>query len=179
MTILLTTDRLVVRRFDFDDVDAFLAYRNDPDVARFQGWSLPYDRIDAEILAIEMANAPLFRLGEWTQLALGTIEDPKTLIGDIGVRIEALEPTAEIGFTIARTHWGNGYGAEALDAVVAHLLDEIDLVRAVAFTHQANLAAQRSLERAGLRYVTMDGDDMVYYRRRAGHPGSQPEDLGR
>ena len=179
MTVLLTSNRLVVRRFTFDDVDALHAYRNDADVARYQSWELPYDRIDAEMLAIEMGTAPLFRLGDWTQLAIALSDEPDELIGDVGVRIEDLEPTAELGFTVARQHWGNGYGTEALDTVIEHLFAELALVRVVAFTDRDNAGAQRALERAGLRYVTMDGNDMVYYRRRPGHPGSQAEDLGR
>lgn len=175
----MASERLVVRRFSFDDVARFHAYRNDPEVARYQGWSLPYDLIDAEILGIEMAAAPLFRLGEWTQLAIATAVNPAHIVGDIGIRIEALEPTAEVGFTIAPEFWRNGYASEALSAVVEHLLGELQLVRAVAFSHQDNDAAHRTLERAGLRFVTTDGDELVYYRRRDGHPGSQPDDLGR
>jgi RimJ/RimL family protein N-acetyltransferase len=38
----LTTQRLVVRRFRPEDLDAFVAYRSDPQVARYQRWEAPY-----------------------------------------------------------------------------------------------------------------------------------------
>ncbi len=34
----IETARLRLRQFAPQDIEAFLAYRNDPDVARYQGW---------------------------------------------------------------------------------------------------------------------------------------------
>ncbi len=164
--VVVATTRLVVRRFAFADAPAFHAYRNDADVARHQGWSLPYSQDDADALAIVMSRQPLFEPGSWTQLAIATRERPAVIVGDIGVRVEPVEPTAEIGFTLAREHWGQGYASEAVTAVVEHLLHPArGFVRVVAFTDHRNDAAQHVLERAGLRYITQDGDEFVYYRR--------------
>jgi RimJ/RimL family protein N-acetyltransferase len=44
MTFWLETDRLRIRRFQDSDMESFLAYRNDPEVARYQGWDVPYPR---------------------------------------------------------------------------------------------------------------------------------------
>src|SRR5215472_9603437 len=38
----LVSERLVLRRFAQRDVNAFVAYRSRPDVARFQSWDAPY-----------------------------------------------------------------------------------------------------------------------------------------
>jgi len=38
----LTTQRLVLRRFRSEDLDAFVAYRSDPETARYQSWEVPY-----------------------------------------------------------------------------------------------------------------------------------------
>ena len=38
----LTTQRLVLRRFRPEDLDAFVAYRSDPETARYQSWEAPY-----------------------------------------------------------------------------------------------------------------------------------------
>ena len=163
--VVVTTARLVVRRFTADDAASLHEYRNDLEVARYQGWSLPYSRADAAALVRTMHEQELFALGVWTQLALATRQEPTALIGDIGVRIEPVEPTAEVGFTVARAHWGNGYAAEALTAVVEHLIEQLGLARVVAFTDRRNEQAQRVLERAGLRYITEDDNEFLYYRR--------------
>jgi aminoglycoside 6'-N-acetyltransferase len=163
--VVVTTPRLFVRRFAFADAPTFHAYRNDPEVARYQGWSLPYSQDDADALAIVMSRQPLFERGVWTQLALALREAPAVIVGDVGVRVEPVEATVEVGFTMAREHWGRGYASEALSAVVEHLLvPDRGFVRVVAFTDHRNEAAQHVLERAGLRYITQDGDEFVYYR---------------
>jgi RimJ/RimL family protein N-acetyltransferase len=38
----LTTERLVLRRFRSEDLDSFVAYRSDPETARYQSWDTPY-----------------------------------------------------------------------------------------------------------------------------------------
>jgi aminoglycoside 6'-N-acetyltransferase len=164
---ILRTPRLVVRRFSLDDLDAFHAYRDDPDVARWQSWETPYPKAQAESLVEQFATGPVFEPGEWTQLAVQRIDTPG-LIGDLGVRLEVSEPTAELGFTIARHHWGNGFGREALRAIAAFLLDDIELERVVAFTHHENIASIASLHAAGLMPVAVDGDELLYYRSRTG-----------
>ena len=36
------TKRLVLRRFRPQDLDSFVAYRSDPEIARYQNWEVPY-----------------------------------------------------------------------------------------------------------------------------------------
>ena len=177
MIEILRTPRLIVRRFALDDLDAFHAYRDDPEVARHQGWDAPFARAAAEALVHDFATGPALEPGQWTQFALERRTEPG-LIGDVGVRLEAVEPTAELGFTIARGHWGAGYGREALRAVAAFLLDDLELERVVAFTHHENIAAIASLHAAGLIPVAVDGDDLVYYRARTatGSHRSEPDE---
>jgi len=37
---LIESERLILRHFEDSDLPAFLAYRNDPEVARYQSWDL-------------------------------------------------------------------------------------------------------------------------------------------
>ena len=41
MALILETPRLILRQFCEDDLEPFLAYRNDPEVYRYQGWQIP------------------------------------------------------------------------------------------------------------------------------------------
>ncbi len=165
MQIVTTTERLVIRKMTIDDAPTLHRYRNDAEVARYQGWAIPYALQDAESLARDMDLNDPFALGDWTQLAVARLEASHALIGDVAVRLEAEEPTAEIGVTFDRAHWGAGYASEAVVGVVEHCFERLGLARVVAFTHHANEPAQRVLERAGLRFVATDGDELVYYLR--------------
>ena len=69
------------------DVTAFATYRNQPEVARYQDWELPYTQDLAHRLIDEMAgiNGPV--PGEWVQLA---VDDGRgTLVGDLAVFVDA------------------------------------------------------------------------------------------
>ncbi len=161
---LLSSERLFVRGFTLDDLDAFHAYRNDVDVARWQGWSVPYSYADATALVTEMATVNLFRRGEWTQLAVEHLER-SGLIGDVGVRMEAREPTAELGVTFSTAAQGFGYATEALEIVIAHLFQSLNLARVIAIAHIDNERVHRLLGRAALAVVARDGDEVVFSRR--------------
>lgn len=58
----------MLRRFDDSDLEPFLAYRCDPQVSRFQGWSEPYTREMAQEFIEEMKTRQPGEPGKWFQL---------------------------------------------------------------------------------------------------------------
>lgn len=147
----IQTDRLLLRRFRSGDLDAFVAYRSDESVARFQSWDQTYSKADAErFLAEDSAVAP-GQPGRWLQIA---IEDRGTgnLCGDCAVRVSAELPrTAELGVTLAPHHQNQGIASEAVTATLDWLFGERDIHRVYAHTDDRNESAQRLLERLGFR----------------------------
>lgn len=169
--ILLRTERVLVRRFTADDLDAIHAYRNDRVTAAFQGWTVPWEYDEAVMLVAEMAmRDPLFERGEWAQLALERADAPG-LIGDIGVLWQADDDVAEVGFTLAEPHRGAGLMTEALLAVCEEIHRELGLRLVAAITHLVNEPARRVLERIGFAAVALDGEHEVVY---AWKPGGWP-----
>lgn len=139
----------VVRRLAGSDLARFQAYRQDAELARYQGWS---PQADAQALAFleEMAGAPLLAPGQWTQFG---IADPDTaaLLGDIGVFVADDASFAEIGFTLARDAQGAGRATAAVQAAVALVFAYTGAARVDGVTDARNLASIRLLERAGFR----------------------------
>ena len=174
-SILLRTERLVVRRFTADDIDTIHGYRNDRVTAAFQGWTVPWEYDEAVMLVAEMAmRDPLFERGEWAQLALERASTPG-LIGDIGVLWQAEDDVAEIGFTLAPEHRGLGYMAEAVAAVCEEVTRELGLRLVAAVTRLDHEPARRVLERVGFAAVALDGEDEVVYAWRPGGWPGRPE----
>ncbi|MBT5432068.1 MAG: GNAT family N-acetyltransferase [Rhodospirillaceae bacterium] len=66
----IETQRLHLRRFRTEDLDAFCAYRSDTDVARYQSWDAPFSRADGEAFLAEMEHDHPDTPGEWFQFAL-------------------------------------------------------------------------------------------------------------
>jgi hypothetical protein len=97
----LTTARLALRRFRPEDLDAFAAYRSDPEVARYQSWEAPYELGRARQFLEELEAVHPDTPGEWFQFAV-TLRGTDRLIGDCAAHLDADDPRqAEIGFTLA------------------------------------------------------------------------------
>ena len=148
---LLETDRLLLRRFTEADLDAFLAYRNDPEVAKWQGWSVPYPREKAVEFIEEMKNRDPNEPGGWLQIAIVT-KSENEFIGDAAFFVKKDDNRqAYIGCTIMQKHWRKGYGVEATRRLLAYLFDERDMHRVIAETDVENAASWNTLERIGFR----------------------------
>ena len=150
----METERLVLRRFAASDLSAFQAYRQDAELARYQGWQ-PGPDPEALRFLREQANAALGARGAWLQVALTRRSDGK-LVGDLGLcmRDEALG-AVELGFTLARWAQKRGLASEAVAGVLGVLFG-LQLARtAIAVTDARNQASIALLERVGFRQVRM------------------------
>jgi RimJ/RimL family protein N-acetyltransferase len=168
--VLITTDRLILRRFRASDAAAFRAWRSDPEVARYQSWDAPYPE-DLARLAVEafMASDP-DRAGKFQYAIECTAE--RALIGDIYVHLHDNLMQAEIGFTLAPAYQGKGYATEAVRAVLDRLFRLQGLHKVTGECDARNTPSAALLERLGftreglLRQQTyLKGewtDDLIY-----------------
>src|SRR5438067_1681262 len=119
----IVTERLVVRPLRVEDLEAFVAYRSDQEVARYQSWDSPYSMVDAESLLSAQRRLRFGEPGEGLQVAV-VDQASGAVCGDCFVRIVADQPqTAEVGVTLARASQGKGLATEALTAVLAELFE--------------------------------------------------------
>jgi RimJ/RimL family protein N-acetyltransferase len=147
----LTSERLVLRRFRPEDLDAFVAYRSDPGVARYQSWEAPYPRSQARQFLQELETIHPDTPGEWFQFAVA-LRATDRLIGDCAAHVPADDPRqAEIGFTLAPEHQGHGYATEAVRRLLRYLLIERGKHRVSATCDDRNTRSAAVLERVGMR----------------------------
>jgi RimJ/RimL family protein N-acetyltransferase len=66
-------------------------------------------------------------------------------------RIDLANRRAELGFALGRNHWGQGFMAAALPAVLEFAFNTMELHRVYADTDPRNDASIRVLERLGFR----------------------------
>jgi len=150
-TIEIVTERLSLRPFQVDDLEAFVAYRSDPEVARYQSWDSTYSMADAESFLRSQRELVFGQPGEWLQLAI-VDRETATVCGDCAVRVATDQPaTAEIGITLARSSQGKGLATEALTAVVTELFEQRGIHRVFAEADDRNVPVRRLLERLRFR----------------------------
>ncbi len=140
------TGRLTLRRFKETDLAAFVAYRSDPEVARYQSWS---SLTEAEGLAFiqDQQQAPFFVPGAWFQVAIAH-QQTDELVGDIGMCVSADNPSiAELGFTLAQKYQGQGFATEAVRAILDVIFRETHVKWIEAITDSRNAASIDLLHR--------------------------------
>jgi RimJ/RimL family protein N-acetyltransferase len=149
-TAELVTERLILRPLREEDLPALVAYRGDPEVARFQTWEPTWSMADARRLLASQQRVKLGQPGPWVQFAAADRVDG-TVHGDCAARVVPDQRTAEVGITFARASQGRGLASEALAALVGALFEQHDLHRVYAETDDRNPAVHRLFERLGFR----------------------------
>ena len=143
----IESERLWIRRFNDSDLVPFMAYRNDPEVARYQSWN-SCDEREARAFIREMQSARAGVPGEWFQFAIES-KETQELIGDCALRHEPYR--AEIGFTLAREYQGRGFASEAISGLLDYAFDALGLHRVIAIADCRNAPSVALLERVGMR----------------------------
>jgi RimJ/RimL family protein N-acetyltransferase/SAM-dependent methyltransferase len=146
--------RVVLRRLRTGDLAAFQAYRHDPVVGLYQGWTAQSDQA-ANAFLEEMHQVEPLRSDAWTQLAIARREDDG-LIGDIGIRVAADGSEAEVGFTLGRSAQRQGLATEAVTAACALVFELTPVRRILAIVDSRNASAIRLVERIGMRRIATD-----------------------
>jgi RimJ/RimL family protein N-acetyltransferase len=144
------SERLVLRRFEETDIASFVAYRNDPEVARYQSWESCTER-EAAAMIEELGSLRPGTPGEWFQFAI-ELKRTGALIGDCALKAEEQDARqAEIGFTLSRGYQGKGYASEAVSRLLDYSFGELGLHRIFAIADCRNASSVALLERLGMR----------------------------
>ncbi len=146
---VITTPRLVLRWISENDIDGLYAVFSDPRVMRY--WSsgpLP-DREAAAAMQREIAAANLSNTMVKWGLAL---RESDFVIGTATLfNLNLDNGRAEIGYAMGRAYWGKGYMHEALQALLSHAFEVLELRRLEADVDPRNAASIRTLERLGFQ----------------------------
>ena len=146
----LETTRLRLRHFVDSDLLAFMGYRNDPEVARYQSWeniSEPGARAFIQAQKEIQPGIP----GQGFQIAI-ELKETGGLIGDCYFTMNELDRRqAEIGFTLSRAFQGQGFATEAVSCFLNYAFLTFNLHRIIAITDCENTASAALLERLGMR----------------------------
>jgi RimJ/RimL family protein N-acetyltransferase len=146
----IRTPRLIVRHFRAADIPTLLAYRNDPEVARYQSWTSMSESM-ARLFVAEMAQTHPGVAGTWFQFAVEECASGAH-IGDCALHTLADDARlGEIGYTFARAAQGKGYAREAVQAVLDYAFGALAMHRIAATVDTENAPSIRLLERLGFR----------------------------
>ena len=156
---ILTTDRLLLRRFCRDDLMDLYEYLSDETVVAYE----PYPAMDLSDTARELEE----RIASDEMIAV-VLKKTNKLIGNLylGKRDFA---SAELGYVFNRQYWGQGYAAESCEAVIRKAFSE-GIHRIYAECDPCNSASWKLLERLGLVREAHFRQNVYFWKDDTGNP---------
>ena len=146
----LVTERLTLRLFTGEDLDAVFAYQRLDDVARYL-YRPPRTRQQcADMIAQAASGSEWHTDGDCLMLAVCRRGGP--LVGEVVLRLaSAAAQQVEIGWVLHPRYEGQGYATEAARALAALAFDRLGAHRLFARLDVENEASVRLCERLGMR----------------------------
>ena len=160
----LETERLVLRRFEPSDLQAFFQIFSDGEVNRFLPWFPVRDLEEAQAF-YQQRYAPVYAKAQGYAYAICRKED-NVPIGYVNGETEGAR---DFGYGLRKEFWGQGIVTEASRAVLAQMKE--DGVPFVTATHDVqNPKSGAVMRRLGMRYRYtyqerwQPKDRLVYFR---------------
>lgn len=152
---MFETARLLIRKFDKNDIDAVFAMRKDEDIMRFIRQPQT-NRSEAENW-VELISS------RWRDEKIGfsaLIEKTSNrFIGWCGLWRLKETNEIEVGYAIIKEFWGKGYAVEASEAFLEYGFETLNLEKIVAVANPENRNSWRVMEKLGM---TRDGIGRYY-----------------
>lgn len=156
-TRTITCKELSIEPESLQDAKNIYEYMGcDSEITRYTGWN-PYQTLEATIAKIENDLSSDDGSYSWV------IKRDGEFVGTIGAYdYNPDDSSIEIGYSIARDFWGNGYAGKATQAVVDFLLSEPHIKVVRAWSHKDNIASKKILLGLGFAETEINGDQVTY-----------------
>ena len=156
----LVTERLVLRKLTPDDFVSLIGHVNNKIIAdNVLNIPHPYGEPDAAFRMgfIQQGFAQQLRV----VFALAKKEDNE-VIGEAGIHFTKDRKSAEIGYWVGESYWGQGYAAEAVKAILDYGFRVHQLTSIYAICKEGNEASHRVAQKSGMQLYSQ-GDAMHRY----------------
>jgi RimJ/RimL family protein N-acetyltransferase len=161
-TVVLETERLILRPWEDRDRAPLAAILGDPHVRRFYPAPATPEETSAQI-----DNAIARAAENGFHLQAAELRETGRLIGLIGIGVipditrAAIngQPRVEIGWQFDKAVWGRGLAPEGARAWLRYGFDTLRLPEIVAFTAEINLPSRRVMEKLGMSRDPADDFD--------------------
>ena len=150
-TKTLETERLILRRFDINDVEELFynGYITDEKMTENLSWK-PCKTLEEQRKIIENW-VKQYEKNDFYKWLIET-KDTHELIGGIDIcNLYKNKDYGEVGYCIGSKYWNQGYATEALRRVIEYLLIECEFHLVEAHHAGYNTASGRVMEKAGMK----------------------------
>ena len=161
---VLATERLRFHPWEADDLPLLLDLHRDPDVQRFLEvggvvWDEEVFRTKFERFRADDAE------NGWTKFKL--LDAQGRFLGRAGFSRVEQTGALELGYSLKREFWGQGYAGEAAKALLNWIYRAAPVDHVIGFAFVEHTASRRVLEKAGMSFTgvqNLDGTPHAFYR---------------
>jgi RimJ/RimL family protein N-acetyltransferase len=149
----LETERLTLRRFEFDDAPHVVELLTQPSFLKNIGDRGVRNVDDARRYLREgpMTMYDQYGFGLWR----ASRRSDDVFVGMCGLLKRDILPDVDVGYAFLPEHWGQGYAFEAANATVELGARKFGLKRIIGVVSDHNAASIRVLEKVGMRFERM------------------------
>jgi RimJ/RimL family protein N-acetyltransferase len=157
--MILETERLAMRHFVPEDIDALAALYRDPEVRRyFPEGTLSDAETRAELEWYLHGHPDRPELGLWATM----LKDSGQFIGRCGLLPWTIDDQEEIeiAYMISKSYWGQGLGTEAARGIRDYAFEQLGLKRLICVIDEQNQASIRVAEKIGMTFEKEGRDEL-------------------
>ena len=163
MWTIIESERLLLRKFSLNDIEAVYQFNSNVELHRYTGDEIINSRQRAEqtIKDIWLKDYTNYGYGRWALI----YKPENKIIGFAGLKYLAEIGETDIGYRILPQYWGKGLVSEISKQIILYGFNELNLKRIIGIAMPENIASCKVLEKIGFSFYKEDGyhgDDNTY-----------------
>ena len=154
MSIILETERILLREFEIEDYKAVFEFGSNKEVERYTGDKAleSYDEAKTIITQINIPDYNTYGYGRWA-----TVYKPENkVIGFAGLKYLNSIAETDIGFRFLPEYWGQGIATEIATKIIHHGFNSLNLDRIIGIAHPDNIGSCKVLAKIGMALFKKD-----------------------
>ena len=169
LAMMLTTERMILRRWEEGDAEDLYQYASDPAVGPMAGWQ-PHQSIDESryIIKTIFGGAEAYALClKSDNRAIGAIELMLNGHTDLTER----DDECELGYWLGKPFWGQGLMPEAVREMLRHAFEDLGMRKVWCRYYEGNTKSKRVQEKVGFKYqrTAKEVDVPLMHEKRTDH----------
>ncbi|MEA2700149.1 MAG: [ribosomal protein S5]-alanine N-acetyltransferase [Myxococcales bacterium] len=165
----LETERLLLRWFTVDDIDAFNELGTNPQIIRYVG-NQPFASLDVAkemLIAAPLNDYATYGYGRFACV----LKQTGQVIGFCGPKFLPDTGVVDLGYRFLPKFWGMGLATESARATIDYARDQLGLQRIVGWVHPDNVASARVLTKLDFSFdrrttIAIPGFEFDLYQKR-------------
>lgn len=152
MKVFIETERILLREIVEEDAHEILYLDSDPEVVRYVG-NQPLSQYKQAVKTIEgiLEQYRKYSIARWAVLD----KSSNCFLGWAGLKyiedtVNGKSDYYDLGYRLAKKHWGKGYATEAARAVLDYGFSKMNLPAVYAIADSDNINSHHVLEKVGM-----------------------------